>query len=101
MRRILTLSLILGSAAFAAPPAKPPPRPMPPPVAPIVPVRGAPASFADMAARLLPTVVNIATTLHRGTRGQRSLREKIDPETLHNGLDPLETAIDSGFNDHA
>jgi serine protease Do len=28
----------------------------------IVPVRGAPASFADLSARLLPTVVNIATT---------------------------------------
>jgi len=28
----------------------------------VVPVRGAPATFADLAARLLPTVVNIATT---------------------------------------
>ena len=28
----------------------------------IVPVRGAPASFADLSARLLPMVVNIATT---------------------------------------
>ncbi|MEI9888538.1 MAG: DegQ family serine endoprotease [Rhizomicrobium sp.] len=49
------LFLSLGFAASsAAPPAKPP--------APIVPVRGAPASFAELAARLLPTVVNIATT---------------------------------------
>ena len=56
-----TLSLILGTAASAAPPARPPVRPVAAP-APIVPVRGAPASFADMAARLLPTVVNIATT---------------------------------------
>ena len=30
--------------------------------APVVPVRGAPASFADLSARLLPMVVNIATT---------------------------------------
>jgi serine protease Do len=30
--------------------------------APVTPVRGAPASFADLSARLLPMVVNIATT---------------------------------------
>jgi serine protease Do len=43
--------------AQAAPPAHPPAA-----LAPVVPVRGAPATFADLAARLLPTVVNIATT---------------------------------------
>jgi serine protease Do len=48
-----SLSLLLLGAAQAAP-TKPP--------APIVPVRGAPATFADLASRLLPTVVNIATT---------------------------------------
>jgi serine protease Do len=56
MRRFWLLAaslLILGSAAAAPPPQKP---------APIVPVRGAPATFADLADRLLPTVVNIATT---------------------------------------
>ena len=46
------LLLILGPAGAA-------PKPAP---APVVPVHGAPASFADLSARLLPTVVNIATT---------------------------------------
>ncbi len=56
-------AVLILSAASAAPPAKPPARPAAPPAAaPIVPVRGAPASFADLSARLLPTVVNIATT---------------------------------------
>ena len=57
------VSLMLSSAS-AAPPARPPARPLAPPpaAAPIVPVRGAPTSFADLSARLLPTVVNIATT---------------------------------------
>ena len=51
----LALSFLLIAAADAAPP-KPGPAPA------VVPVRGAPASFADLAARLLPMVVNIATT---------------------------------------
>ncbi|MBV9421232.1 MAG: trypsin-like peptidase domain-containing protein, partial [Alphaproteobacteria bacterium] len=56
----LTLSLLLAAPAAAAPPPKPAPaKPAP---APIVPRPGAPASFAELAARLLPTVVNIATT---------------------------------------
>ncbi|MEJ0042567.1 MAG: trypsin-like peptidase domain-containing protein [Rhizomicrobium sp.] len=46
------LSLVFATATVAAPPPAPP----------VVPVRGAPATFADLAARLLPTVVNIATT---------------------------------------
>ncbi|MEI9995508.1 MAG: Do family serine endopeptidase [Rhizomicrobium sp.] len=53
----VSLSLLLAVGAAAAPPkpgaARPPA---------IVPVRGAPASFADLADHLLPTVVNIATT---------------------------------------
>ncbi len=51
----VSLSLLLIAAADAAPPK-------PAPVPAVVPVRGAPASFADLAARLLPMVVNIATT---------------------------------------
>ena len=46
----LALPLLLSFGASAAP------------LPPVVPVRGAPATFADLAARLLPTVVNIATT---------------------------------------
>jgi serine protease Do len=49
----LAFALAIGAAA-AAPPPKP--------AAPVVPVRGAPASFADLASHLLPMVVNIATT---------------------------------------
>jgi serine protease Do len=57
----LSLSLLLIAGADAAP-AKPAPA-KPAPAAPaFAPVRGAPASFADLAARLLPMVVNIATT---------------------------------------
>jgi serine protease Do len=52
----LSLSLLIGAAVAA--PALPPPKPAPV----VVPVRGAPASFADLAAHLLPMVVNIATT---------------------------------------
>ncbi len=53
--RGLTALLLSLSFAFAGALAAPP-------AAPIVPVRGAPATFADLAARLLPMVVNIATT---------------------------------------
>jgi len=58
-----SLSLVLLTPAIAAPPkpAAPPPKPVTT-TAPVTPVRGAPASFADLADRLLPTVVNIATT---------------------------------------
>ena len=48
------LAVILPVSALAAPAAKP--------VTAVVPVRGAPASFADLSAQLLPTVVNIATS---------------------------------------
>ncbi len=53
------VSLALASGAAAAPAA---PHPAPPAAASVAPVRGAPASFADLADRLLPMVVNIATT---------------------------------------
>jgi serine protease Do len=52
------LAAILPVSALAAPAAKPVTTVAPHPV----PVRGAPASFADLSAQLLPTVVNIATT---------------------------------------
>ena len=55
------LALALGGSALAAPKPQPP-RPAPPKPAAIVPVHGAPASFADLADRLLPMVVNIATS---------------------------------------
>jgi serine protease Do len=64
----LLLPLLIASAAAAPPslgkalpPGKTPLRPAPV-VTPVVPVRGAPSSFADLAAHLLPMVVNIATT---------------------------------------
>ncbi|HUO89063.1 MAG TPA: Do family serine endopeptidase [Rhizomicrobium sp.] len=59
----LLLPLLIAGAAAAPqpPPGKTPLRPAPV-VAPVVPVHGAPSSFADLAAHLLPTVVNIATT---------------------------------------
>jgi len=53
-----SLPLLLSTAAVAAPARGP----HPPPAAAVVPVRGAPASFAELSARLLPMVVNIATT---------------------------------------
>ena len=48
----ISFSILVPAAACAAPA----------PAQPVVPVRGAPASFADLSARLLPMVVNIATT---------------------------------------
>ena len=48
----ISLSILVPAAACAAPA----------PAQAVVPVRGAPASFADLSARLLPMVVNIATT---------------------------------------
>ena len=48
----ISLSILVPPAACAAPA----------PAQAVVPVRGAPASFADLSARLLPMVVNIATT---------------------------------------
>ena len=56
----ISLSILATGAASAAPAHTAPARPAP--AATIVPVRGAPASFADLSARLLPMVVNIATT---------------------------------------
>ena len=54
----ISLPMLLSMSASAAPAraAHPPPAPA------AVPVRGAPASFAELSARLLPMVVNIATT---------------------------------------
>ena len=57
---VAATSLAFFASAAAAPAHLTPPRPAP--AAPVVPVRGAPASFADLSARLLPMVVNIATT---------------------------------------
>ncbi len=56
-------SLILVPATVeAAPVHAMPAAPHAAPAQAVVPVRGAPASFADLSARLLPMVVNIATT---------------------------------------
>jgi serine protease Do len=55
--RVLAIAVALLTAVAPASAA-----PKPPPPQPIVPVRGAPASFADLADRLLPMVVNIATS---------------------------------------
>jgi serine protease Do len=54
----ISLSILALVPVSAAPAYAAPLRPAPE----IVPVRGAPASFADLSARLLPMVVNIATT---------------------------------------
>jgi len=59
------LPVLLQAGALAAPTHGTAPHGAPAHVASapaIVPVRGAPATFADLAARLLPMVVNIATT---------------------------------------
>jgi serine protease Do len=63
---LLLLPLLIATAvaaplAKAPAPGKTPLRPAPV-VTPVVPVHGAPSSFADLAAHLLPMVVNIATT---------------------------------------
>src|SRR5690242_17505999 len=56
------LLMPLAVQAASAAPVRHPRGPHPPPAAAVVPVRGAPASFAELSARLLPMVVNIATT---------------------------------------
>jgi len=55
---VTTLAVPAASAA----PVRHPTPPTHAAAAPTVPVRGAPASFAELSARLLPMVVNIATT---------------------------------------
>ena len=56
----LVMPLVVPAASAA--PVRHPAPPTHAAAAPPVPVRGAPASFAELSARLLPTVVNIATT---------------------------------------
>ena len=56
------LPLCVAGSADAAPTHHTPPPARPAAAPPVVPVRGAPASFAELSARLLPMVVNIATT---------------------------------------
>ena len=56
------LLMPLAVQAASAAPVRHPTSPTHAAPAPTVPVRGAPASFAELSARLLPMVVNIATT---------------------------------------
>jgi len=58
----LLLVPLVGAAAASAAPVRHPAPPTHAATASTVPMRGAPASFAELSARLLPMVVNIATT---------------------------------------